>query len=157
MTSEGALILAGVAFGASSLLGSLAPPFVKDDLAAVDQGMPPDLRPNPDAEHASLVASAKTSFLYAATLRYVITRSDSSDFTKAYGISGHVSAAGATKLELDYGDDTGSIPIQSEGTYEYPVPPERRRVPATAITEHARRPWAHRRVDGRGRRRLLAR
>jgi hypothetical protein len=34
---------------------------------------------------------------------YVSTRSDESDLTKVYGLEGHVGAAGAATLELDYG------------------------------------------------------
>ena len=48
---------------------------------------------------------------------YVNTRSDSSDFTKVYGLEGHVGAAGATSLELQYDDGAVvSIPIGPAGT-----------------------------------------
>jgi hypothetical protein len=54
---------------------------------------------------------------------FVSTRSDESDFTKVYGLEGHVSATGAVELELDYGDGTSApIPIQQDGSYEYTVP-----------------------------------
>jgi hypothetical protein len=56
---------------------------------------------------------------------YVSTRSDESDFTKVYGLEGHVGAAGAATLELDYGDGTTvAIPLQPDGGYEYTVPPQ---------------------------------
>lgn len=58
---------AGVAAG-SQLLGGPAPSPVKHDLGAVDQGMPADLRSNPDVRNARLVAQADGASLYAATL-----------------------------------------------------------------------------------------
>lgn len=251
------LLLTGAAVGASMLLGWPAPAHVQQEIAAVDTGMPADLRLNPDAEHAHAVASIGTTTLYAADLRgggscselvtagdrgrgarcttgaelasrpldltvpsdadptpgtpialggrinassgaslaavyadgssdsiplgedryfvfevptqylatvhasglelvarskdgavvaraslpadwddppvpdesvpiYVSTRSDSSDFTKVYGLEGHVGAAGATSLELAYDDGAVvSIPIQSNGDYTYVVPADR--------------------------------
>jgi hypothetical protein len=57
---------------------------------------------------------------------YVSTRSDSSDFTKVFGLEGHVGAAGAVRLQLRYTDgETVSIPIQVDRSYEYTVPPAR--------------------------------
>jgi hypothetical protein len=57
---------------------------------------------------------------------YVSTRSDESDFTKVYGLEGHVGAAGASTLELDYGDGTQvQIPLREDGSYEYTVPADR--------------------------------
>ena len=57
---------------------------------------------------------------------YVSTRSDESDFTKVYGLEGHVSAPGAVRLELDYGDGTRvAIPLRSDGSYLYTVPSDR--------------------------------
>ena len=57
---------------------------------------------------------------------YVNTRSDSSDFTKVYGLEGHVGAAGATSLELQYDDGTVvSIRSRSDGGYTYVIPAER--------------------------------
>lgn len=57
---------------------------------------------------------------------YVSTRSDESDLTKVYGLDGHVGAAGAATLELDYGDGTTvGIRVQPDGGYEYTIPPER--------------------------------
>src|SRR6266542_1802686 len=250
------LALAGAAFGISILLGWPAPEHVKRELAAVDQGMPEDLRLNPDVEHAVAVAATDTATLYAATLRgggscseivtaddrrrgatcttsaqyvsrpiditlpfdegetpetpvvvggrinekgatsleidyadgssdeielgddhyylfdvpaaqlasvredgfelvarnddgtvvargtvpgswddlakpdqeaaiYVSTHSDSSDFTKVYGLDGYVGAEGATTLLLHYGDGTKvSIPIRDDRSYDYTVPPQ---------------------------------
>ena len=64
-----ALVVAGAAFGTASLLGWPAPEHVKKEIAAVDRGLPEDLRLNPDVEHASAVASNGSSTLYAAALR----------------------------------------------------------------------------------------
>ena len=251
------LVLTGAAFGISVLLGWPAPEHVKRELAAVDRGMPEDLRLNPDVEHAVAVAATDTATLYAATLRgggscseivtaddrgrgatcttsaqyvarpiditlpfdegetpetpvvvggrinatgatsleiayadgssdeielgedryylfevpaarlasvredgfelvardgegavvargavpgtwddpakpdqeapiYVNTHSDSSDFTKVYGLDGYVGAEGATTLLLHYGDGTTvSIPIRDDRSYEYTVPADR--------------------------------
>jgi hypothetical protein len=250
----GSLVVVGAGLGAAALLGWPAPAHVKSELAAVDRGLPVDLRLNPDVEHASAVASTATATLYAASLKdggscteivtagdrgrgarcttgaelaqrafdvtlpsddgagpaspvvlggrinaaggaslevvyadgssdpvelgedryflfevpaghvesvhasglelvarrsrgsvvgrstipadwddpavpdaeaplYVGTTSDESDLTKVYGLEGHVSAAGAVTLELDYADGTSAaIPIQSDGTYTYVVP-----------------------------------
>jgi hypothetical protein len=251
------LLLAGAALGASAVFGWPAPAHVQQEIAAVDTGMPADLRLNPDAAHARAVAAIGTTTLYAADLRgggsctelvtagdrgrgarcttgaelssrpidltvpsdanaapdtpiafggrinaangtrleatyadgstdsislgeeryfvfevpaqrlatvhasglelvahgadgaivarvslpadwddpavpdeiasiYVNTRSDSSDFTKVYGLEGHVGAAGATSLEIEYDDGASvSIPIQADGSYKYVVPVER--------------------------------
>jgi hypothetical protein len=252
-----ALVVAGAAFGTATLLGWPAPEHVKQEIAAVDRGLPEDLRLNPDVEHAHAVASTETATLYAASLRdggrcselvtagdrgrgatcstgsdelgrpidvvvpfddnagasapvvlagrlndsagaeleiayedggsdaiplgddryfvfevpsehlasahesgfrlvardengaivatssvpaswddeavpdeaaplFVSTRSDESDFTKVYGLEGHVSAEGAVSLELDYGDgDRVPIAIEPDGSFEYTVPPDR--------------------------------
>jgi hypothetical protein len=64
-----ALVVAGTAFGTATLLGWPAPDHVKRELAAVDRGLPQDLRLNPDVEHASAVASTGSSTLYAAALK----------------------------------------------------------------------------------------
>jgi hypothetical protein len=249
------LALAGAGLGAAVMLGWPAPQHVKEEIAAVDQGLPPDLRLNPDVEHARAVAATENATLYAASLQnggscseivtvgergrgatctsgatsqaidlvapfddgagpeapvvlagrindragaslearyadgstdpvrlgeeryflfevppehrasvhasglelvardengavvgraqlpadwdapavpdeqsalYVSTRSEASDFTKVYGLEGHVGAAGAVKLELDYGDGTHvAIPIRADGSYEYTLPPDR--------------------------------
>jgi len=251
------LLLAGAALGASVLLGWPAPAHVQQEIAAIDTGMPADLRLNPDVQHARAVASIGTTTLYAADLRgggscselvtagdrgrgarcttgaelagrpidltvpsdadpapdtpialggrinapngatlsavyadgssdsislgedryfvfevpaqqlatvhssglelvarsaegsivaraalpadwddpavpdeiapiYVNTRSDSSDFTKVYGLEGHVGAEGARSLELQYDDGAiVSIPIDPGGYYSYVIPTER--------------------------------
>jgi hypothetical protein len=253
----GCLILAGAGLGAAGLLGWPAPDHVKGELAAVDRGLPADLRLNPDVEHARAVAATSTATLYAATLQdggscseivtagdrgrgarcttaaelarrpldvtlptddgagpdspvvlggrvnrtdgarleavyadgggdavelgedryflfevpavhlesvhasglelvargsdgsvvgraeipadwddpavpdsqsplFVSTRSDESDLTKVYGLEGHVGAAGAISLELDYGDGSRvAIPVQPDGSYSYAVPADR--------------------------------
>src|SRR5205814_10378106 len=57
---------------------------------------------------------------------FVSTRSDESDLTKVYGLEGHVSAPGAVRLELDYGDGTNAtIPVGADGGYGQTVPPDR--------------------------------
>lgn len=251
------LALAGAGLGTAALLGWPAPEHVKREIAAIDRGLPADLRLNPDVEHARAVASTGDSTLYAALLRdggscseivtagergrgatcttgaelasrplditlpfdegaaanapvvlggrvnaeaganleiryadgsgdeaplgddryflfdvpaakratvraagvelvardrdgavvgratvpadwddpavpdeqaqlYVSTRSDESDFTKVYGLEGHAGAAGATTLELDYGDGThAAIPLKPDGSYEFTLPPDR--------------------------------
>jgi hypothetical protein len=253
----GLLVLAGAGLGAAAVLGWPAPQHVKEEIAAVDRGMPADLRLNPDVEHARAVASTETATLYGASLRdggscteivtsgdrgrgatcttgaelasrpvdltapfddragpdapvvlagrinaeagaslearyadgssdkvplgedryylfevpagrrasvhasglelvardadgavvgraslpadwdgpavpderaplYVSTRSDDSDFTKVYGLEGHVGAAGARRLELDYGDGTRvDIQLHADGSYEYTLSPDR--------------------------------
>jgi hypothetical protein len=252
-----ALALATTGIGAARLLGWPAPDHVKREIAAVDRGMPADLRLNPDVAHARAVASTPSATLYAASLRgggscteivtdgdrgrgatcttsaaqdgeavglvapsdeapgpdtaiviggrlnaeagatleaayadgstdavelgedryfllevpaaqrasvhasglelvardrsgavvgratlpadwddaavpderaplFVSTRSDESDFTKVYGIEGHVGADRAAKLQLDYGDgEQVAIPIRPDGSYEYTVPRDR--------------------------------
>jgi hypothetical protein len=251
------LVVVGAGFGAAALLGWPAPLHVRNELASVDQGLPADLRLNPDVEHASAVAATPTATLYSASLKgggscteivtagdrgrgarcttaaelaqraldvtlptddgagpdspvvlggrinaadgstleavyadgssesvelgedryflfevparyrpsvhaaglelvarssggavvgrstipadwddpavpdtvaplYVGTRSDESDLTKVYGLEGHVSAPGAVRIVLDYGDGTRvSIPIRPDGSYVYAVPAER--------------------------------
>jgi hypothetical protein len=257
VASAGALVLAGAALGTAVLLGWPAPTHIKEEIAAVDRGLPADLRLNPDVEHARAVASTENATLYAASLGdggscteivtagergrgatcatgaqlasrpldvtmpfddnagpqapvvvggrindsagssleavyadgsrdeiplgddryflfdvppehratvhesgldliargedgsvveratipadwddaavpderaplYVSTRSYESDFTRVYGVEGHVGAPEAVKLELDYGDGTrASIPIRADGSYEYALPPGR--------------------------------
>jgi hypothetical protein len=53
---------------AGQLVGSPAPESVKQDLAGVDQGMPVDLRLNPDVESAVLAAYSENAQLYYAAL-----------------------------------------------------------------------------------------
>jgi hypothetical protein len=64
-----ALVLAA-ALGAiaGELVGSPAPASVKHDLAGVDQGMPQDLRLNPDVKSAVLAAYSGNARLYYAAL-----------------------------------------------------------------------------------------
>lgn len=257
IATAAALMATGATVGTARLLGWPAPEHVKNEIAAVDRGLPADLRLNPDVEHARAVASTENATLYAASLRdggrcselvtvdergrgatcstaseelaqpidvtvpfddnagnaapvalagrvndpegaaleiayedggrnmipfgvdryfafevpsehlssahesgfrliarnddggiiassavpedwddeavpdeaaplYVGTRSDESDFTKVYGLEGHVSALGAVSLELDYGQGhTVPISIGSGGSFEYTVPPDR--------------------------------
>ena len=67
-TAVAALVVAGAAVGGRAILGWPAPPHVQEDLAAVDRGMPADLRLNPDARNARAVATTETATLYAASL-----------------------------------------------------------------------------------------
>jgi hypothetical protein len=257
LVSAALATLAGAGLATAALLGWPAPEHVRQEIAAVDQGLPADLRLNPDVEHARAVVWTGSSTLYAATLRdggscteivtagdrgrgarcttgaelgsrpidvtlpfddgeaadapvvlggrvnarasasleivyaggasevvrlgdgryflfevpaerrasvrasgfeliardregavvsrttvptdwddpavpdeqaplYVSTRSDESDFTKVFGLEGHVSAPGARTLELDYGDGTrATIPLRPDGSYEYALPTDR--------------------------------
>src|SRR3954447_17651261 len=61
-------LLASVALGAAAILGGPAPDSVKRDLRAIDEGMPADLRLNPDVEHARAVAIAGDATVYFAQL-----------------------------------------------------------------------------------------
>jgi hypothetical protein len=249
------VVTAAAAIAGAHVFGGPAPERVRSDMAAVDRGLPEDMRLNPDVEHAHAVAASGTATLYGASLRaggyclelviadgpgrgavckskgemladpidvtiptvdsgdtpvalggrvqvsadyvelrygsdgpveripfgedrffafevsseraelarkssliitafdqkgrevakatipsdwneppvpdeaaplFVSTRSDESDFTKVFGIEGHVGAANAASLELDYGDGTSvQIPIDANGDYAYTVPPER--------------------------------
>lgn len=56
------------AAAATGVLGRLAPDRVRDHLAALDKGLPADLRLNPDVEHARAVAYTPSGVLYAADL-----------------------------------------------------------------------------------------
>jgi hypothetical protein len=62
------LITVACVAAASQLLGGPAPSQVKRDLADVDQGMPSDLRYDPDVKDARLVAQADGASLYYASL-----------------------------------------------------------------------------------------
>src|SRR2546423_3361078 len=68
LAGAGALLLGAAALGAATLLGWPAPRHVQNDIAAVDRGLPADLRLNPDVEHARAVASTASATLYAASL-----------------------------------------------------------------------------------------
>jgi hypothetical protein len=61
-------VLASAAVGAVAILGGPAPSHVKRDLRGVDEGMPADLRLNPDVEHARSVAAAGGATVYFARL-----------------------------------------------------------------------------------------
>jgi hypothetical protein len=64
-----ALVLAAAAGAAAGeILGRPAPATVQRDIANVDQGMPADLRLNPDVQDARLAAVADEAALYSATL-----------------------------------------------------------------------------------------
>jgi hypothetical protein len=64
-----ALVLAAAAGAAAGeILGRPAPSTVQRDIANVDQGMPSDLRLNPDVQDAQLAAVADDASLYSATL-----------------------------------------------------------------------------------------
>jgi hypothetical protein len=63
------LLTAGAsAAAAAQILGGPAPSQVKEDLVNVDQGIPSDLRYNPDVQSARLVAMADGASLYYASL-----------------------------------------------------------------------------------------
>jgi hypothetical protein len=60
--------LSGLALAASTFVGSPAPTSVRDDIAAVDAGMPDALRLDPDVRNARSVASTGASTLWLADL-----------------------------------------------------------------------------------------
>jgi hypothetical protein len=63
-----AVVGTGGAVAARALLGDPAPPSVQASIAAVDEGMPADLRLQPDVENARSVARDGDAVLYAADL-----------------------------------------------------------------------------------------
>jgi hypothetical protein len=64
-----ALVLSAAAGAAAGeIIGRPAPATVQRDIANVDEGMPADLRLNPDVQDAQLVAVANEAELYSATL-----------------------------------------------------------------------------------------
>jgi hypothetical protein len=68
----GAVVVTGAlatAAAASGVLGGSAPDPIRAHLAALDDGLPQDLRVNPDVEHAMAVASTATGVLYAADIK----------------------------------------------------------------------------------------
>jgi hypothetical protein len=67
--STALIALGGAAFAAVQLFGSPAPPQVKQDIRAVDAGLPADLRLNPKVESARSVAGIKGATLYYASLK----------------------------------------------------------------------------------------
>jgi len=64
-----AVVGAGSAVAARALLGDPAPPAVRSSISAVDEGMPADLRLQPDVAHARSVARDGDAVLYAADLK----------------------------------------------------------------------------------------
>ncbi len=64
----GVALAAGGAAAAQVLVGDAAPPAVQASLGGVDEGMPPDLRLNPDVANARSVAVDRDAVLYAADL-----------------------------------------------------------------------------------------
>ena len=66
LVATACVLALGVTAAASGLLGSPAPPAVKDRIAAVDAGMPADLRLNPEVENARLAAIDGSAHLYVA-------------------------------------------------------------------------------------------
>ncbi len=62
------LLAAAVGAVAGEILGTPAPESVRRDIANVDQGMPADLRSNPDVLSARLAAVSQDASLYVATL-----------------------------------------------------------------------------------------
>lgn len=151
---SGALALAGAAFGAARVFGWPAPDHVRADLAAVDQGLPADLRLNPDVSNARAVASTGEVTLYAASLKdggycteivtpgdrgrgaicttaadvaerliEVALPSDQASVTAPVVLGGRVNAAGAISLELDYGDGVkDQIPFGDDRFFVFSVP-----------------------------------
>ena len=68
----GASVVAGAlasAAAASGVLGDPAPERIRAHLAAVDEGLPEDLRFNPDVENAMAVATTASGVLYAADVK----------------------------------------------------------------------------------------
>jgi hypothetical protein len=68
----GAVVVTGAlatAVAAAGILGGPAPDSIRAHLAALDEGLPQDLRVNPDVEHAMAVASTESGVLYAADLK----------------------------------------------------------------------------------------
>jgi hypothetical protein len=133
LAGAGAGLLTGGAF-ASGLLGGDAPPAVERDLAAVDAGLPADLRLNPDVVNAHAVASTGASTVYYAALAgggycaelvtegahrrgavcttaagdgpigVTIPFTDPVKPTSPVTVSGHVADPDATRIELRYPD-----------------------------------------------------
>ena len=63
-----AVLVGGGAAAATTIVGRPAPDPVRAHLAELDQGMPPDLRYNPDLSNAHAVAATTSGTLYAADL-----------------------------------------------------------------------------------------
>jgi hypothetical protein len=150
-----ALVLTGAAFGTASLLGWPAPEQVKKEIAAVDRGLPEDLRLNPDVEHARAVASSGSSTLYAADLRdggrctelvtadgrgrgatcaggsepieITVPSDDGAAESAPVVLAGRLNAAAGTRLEIAYeGGGSDQIPLGDERYFVFDVPAEHR-------------------------------
>ena len=62
------ILVGGAAAAATTIVGRPAPDTVRAHLAELDEGMPPDLRYNPDLSNAHAVAATTSGTLYAADL-----------------------------------------------------------------------------------------
>lgn len=127
----GALVFAAVGLAAAQVLGWPAPDAVRAGIAGVDQGMPADLRLDPDVENARAVASNGDATLYAASLKSggfcteIVTAGDrgrganctttmarefqvsaaadtEGDAASPIIVGGRVSVAGATSVTVSY-------------------------------------------------------
>jgi hypothetical protein len=146
-----ALVLAGSAFSTATLLGWPAPEHVKEEIAAVDRGLPEDLHLNPDVEHARAVASTGSSTLYAADLRdggrctelvtaddrgrgaSCATGSEPIEITVPFDdgaaksapvvLAGRLNVSAGTSLEIAYeGGGSDQIPFGDERYFVFEVP-----------------------------------
>ncbi|MEO8477560.1 MAG: hypothetical protein ABI572_11005 [Actinomycetota bacterium] len=109
------IVGAGVA-GAGALLGRPAPEGVRHDLAGVDQGMPADLRFDPDTRNARLVASADGAQLYAAALAV------GGACTEIVDLDGRpAGAVCARQSELDAMPISVTVPFVDPITFDSPI------------------------------------
>jgi hypothetical protein len=147
-------LLATAALGAGALLGRPAPESVKRSLAAVDRGIPADLRRNPQIESAHSVAVAGGSTVYFAQLAdggycaelvtgkrrrgavcstaaqtdktpigVTVPFTDPIKDTSPVTVSGHVSVARASVIQLVYPDHAvDEVRISPERFYVAEVP-----------------------------------
>lgn len=114
VAAAGTLALAGVATAAVLVVG--APPSVDRDLSAVDQGLPADLRLNPDIASAHLVASTDSAELYAARLR------DGGHCTEIVsGLNGARGAVCATTADVRGRAIEVTLPSEDSATETSPV------------------------------------
>ena len=116
-TTVAALLLAcSAAFAGFTIVGSPAPPAVKEDIRDIDRGMPRDLRLNPDVDHAQAVAASNDSVVYFAALKdggycaELVTRS-----------GGPRGAVCATRREVDRSPIGVTIPFSEPFTDTSPV------------------------------------
>ena len=155
IAAAAALVLTGAAFGTATLLGWPAPEHVKKEIAAVDRGLPEDLRLNPDVEHARAVASDGSSTLYAADLHgggrctelvtaddrgrgatcatgsdpieITVPSDDGADESAPVVLAGRLNASAGTSLEIAYeGGGSDQIPLGDERYFVFEVPAEHR-------------------------------